>query len=136
MCSEACGARVVCQRLVIELHRAAHQLDRCAAVDGLDLEDHVVGERLLVGAQIEQALDRRPLALHGLQVLAPVVERLLGEGVGDEVAGRLPVFISDRASAKRGSSASFGNAEVLEGVADAGAGREDAQVDGAAVGGR
>jgi len=48
--------------------------------------DHVVGQRLLIGGEVQQALERRPLARVGLQMLAPVFERLLGEG-GDLLAG-------------------------------------------------
>ena len=42
---------------------------RVVRVGGFDLDDHVVGHGLVVGQQIDHALDRRPLALHRLEVL-------------------------------------------------------------------
>ena len=39
------------ERFVVELDRAADHLERRSAVGGLDLDDHVVGDRLLVGAR-------------------------------------------------------------------------------------
>jgi hypothetical protein len=35
-------------------------LKRLSAVGGLDLDDHVVGDRLLIGGEVDEALERRP----------------------------------------------------------------------------
>ena len=63
VCSEAWGARVGLQRLVVELDRSAHDFERLSAVARLDLDDHVVGDRLFVGHEVDKALERRPLTL-------------------------------------------------------------------------
>src|SRR3546814_13559359 len=72
--------------LVIELHRAAHDLERLAVV-AFEFDQHVVGERLLVGGEVLQALDRRPLTLHRLQMLPPVREWLGSDRLDDQIAG-------------------------------------------------
>lgn len=51
------GARGL-KRFVVELHRPAHDTERLTAVGGLDLDDHVVGDGLLISGQVDQALER------------------------------------------------------------------------------
>src|SRR3546814_9947205 len=77
--------------LVIELHRAAHDLERLAVV-AFEFDQHVVGERLLVGGEVLQALDRRPLTLHRLQMLPPVREWLGSDRLDDQIAGSAGVL--------------------------------------------
>src|SRR5271155_6284137 len=64
----ACGH----QRFVVELNGTAHDFERRAAAGELDLDDHVVGDGLLVAGEVDETLERRPLAFHRLQVLPPV----------------------------------------------------------------
>jgi hypothetical protein len=45
---------------VVELDRPADDLERLPAVARLDFNDHVVGDRLLVGGEVDEALERRP----------------------------------------------------------------------------
>src|SRR5262245_34684066 len=72
------GARGL-DRLVVELHRTSRQLHWSSAVGRLHFDDHVVRERLLIGGELNQALDRCPLAFHRLQVLTPVSKGLAAD---------------------------------------------------------
>ena len=51
---------------------------------GLDFDDHVVGDRLVVGDEVEEALERRPLTLHRPEVLTPVLEGLATDRLRNE----------------------------------------------------
>ncbi|ABK73678.1 hypothetical protein MSMEG_0584 [Mycolicibacterium smegmatis MC2 155] len=127
------GARGL-QRFMVELHGSAHHAERFAAVGRLDLDDHVVGDGLLVGRQVDQALERRPLSLHGLEVPAPVLERPAADRLGDALGGLCGVLDERQHVAEPRIVGEFGQAEMLESVPDVAGGAHDAQVDGAAVG--
>jgi hypothetical protein len=63
-------------RLLTELYRIAHQLQRCPAACRLHFERHVVGQCLIVRDQIEKALRRCPLG--GLRALLSMAQYILG----------------------------------------------------------
>jgi hypothetical protein len=133
VCSEACGARVVSSGSWLNWTGPRTTLNG-AAVAGFDLDDHVVGHGLLIGAQIDEALERRPLAPHGLEVLTPVLERLAADGLGDELHTLLAFWMSGMTSLNRGSSASSAGPGARS-IPDVAGRADDAQVDDAAVGG-
>jgi len=102
---------------MIELHRTTHDLERRAAVDGVDLQQHVIGQRLRVPPQIEQAVRGRPLAFHGLQTLAPI-----GKGPGrerrrDQLPRRGGIGREGFGVGKARIPGQVRQAEMLEGVA-------------------
>ena len=118
---------------MIELHGAAHDAHRIGAVDRFDFHERVVGLRLRIVAEGEQGLDRRPLAAHRLQAFAPVGKGLRANGCGDHFAGRGAVFHERKGIGKAGIVRRFGNAEMLEGVADVGVRDHDEEADDAPV---
>jgi hypothetical protein len=59
-------------------------LKRLSAVARLDLDDHVVGDRLFVARDVGEALERSPLTPHRLEVLAPVIEGLAADRLRNE----------------------------------------------------
>src|SRR5262249_9645199 len=119
--------------LTIELNWPADKLHRLATVGGTDLEQHVIGERLFVGREIEQTLDRRPLAGIGFQMLTPIFEGLCSESLHDTGACGLPVLHECAGFREARVVRQFGSADMFEEASDMGAGLERAQVDCAAV---
>src|ERR1700757_1946744 len=73
--------RGTCRRnwRMVKLYRTAHYPERRSTVAGFDLDDHIICQSLFVLGKIEQALYRRPLPLHRLEVLPPISHRFLGK---------------------------------------------------------
>ena len=92
MCSDACGARVVTSGSWLNCTGPRTTLNGASAVGGLHFDDHVVRDGLLVAGEVDEALERRPLTLHRLQMLTPVLEGLAPDRLHDQFAGRLGIF--------------------------------------------
>src|SRR3954471_23903838 len=123
------------QRLVVELNWAADHLERLAPAGRLDLDDHVVGDRLLVAREVHEALERCPLAPHRLEVLAPVLEGLAADRLSDEFGCRRSVLDKRHDVGEAWIIGQFRKTQMLECVADVARRADDAEVDRAAVGG-
>jgi hypothetical protein len=72
------------------------------------LDEVAVGDRVLVGRDLERVLHRRPLSAESLEALSPLVECRFGEHLAED-GGRLGALaMIVWASAKRSSSLSSG----------------------------
>ena len=136
VCSDACGARVVSSGSWLNWIGPRTTLNGVAAVGGLDLDDHVVGDRLLVVGEVDEALERRPLTLHRLQVLTPVLERLAADRLGDEFGCLRGILDQRHDVGEAWIVGQLRQSEMLECVADVAGRADDAQIDRAAVRGQ
>ena len=120
---------------LVELDRIGDEPDGRAAIGGFHFEDQVVGQHLFVGRDIEHRLVGSPLALHRLQALQPIFERMLLESFAHQ---RLRIgcmghqFDTGR---EAGIACMFGDIQMLEDILDERTRLKNGEIDMSAIGG-